>query len=383
MTAPATHLPAILGDQRDEMVALLTELASLESPSDAPDTQEAPLALLADQFGRLGFHVTLTPGRQSGGYLVARHPAAATAAGQQLLLGHVDTVWPVGTLAEMPLVVEGDRLHGPGVFDMKGGLVQMIFALRALEQLRLRPLLAPLVMVNTDEETGSAESRDKIEQLARESVRAFILEPAAGPEGKLKTARKGVGGFDIVVRGVASHAGLDPEKGVSAVLGMAHVVQQLHELTDLPRGVSVNAGVIRGGLRSNVVAPECRVEVDTRAMTTADAERLTRAIHALESPIPGTTVAVSGGFDRPPLERTPRNAALWELARSTGAELGLALEGTAVGGASDGNFTSAYTATLDGLGPVGDGAHARHEHLIIPRMPERAALLAALMLQPA
>ncbi len=378
-----THAHRILqhlSHQRHDMVALLADLVAAESPSDAPETQAGPIGILYEQFDRLGYRVRHTPGERTGGTLVARHPAA-DGRPQQLLLGHCDTVWPVGALADMPLVVENDVLRGPGSYDMKAGLVQGLFALRALRELGLEPALAPVFLVNTDEEIGSFESRPAIEALARESARALILEPSAGPDGALKTGRKGVGGFEVVVRGRASHAGLEPEKGVSAILGMAEVVQKLAALNDYPRGVSVNVGVIGGGLRSNVVAPECRAEVDVRALTAADAERLAAAIRELSLSLPGATLEISGGFERGPLEPTPRNSALWELAREAGAELGLNLTAVTVGGASDGNLTSAFTATLDGLGPVGDGAHARHEHVIISKMVERSALLAALLLR--
>ncbi|HRO25552.1 MAG TPA: M20/M25/M40 family metallo-hydrolase, partial [Promineifilum sp.] len=225
-----------------------------------PETQAGPIGILYEQFDRLGYHVRHTPGTRTGGYLIARHPTAGERP-TQLLLGHCDTVWAVGTLAEMPLEIEGDILRGPGSFDMKGGLTQGIFALRALQELGLEPPLAPVFLINTDEEIGSIESRPVIEQLAAESARALILEPAAGAAGKLKTARKGIGDFEIVVRGRASHAGLEPEKGVSAILGMAEIVRALATLNDYPRGVSVNTGLISGGLRSNVVAPECRAVV--------------------------------------------------------------------------------------------------------------------------
>lgn len=380
------HLLAHLTNQRQDMVALLAELVAAESPSDAPETQAGPIGILYQQFDRLGYHVRHTPGTRTGGYLIARHPAAGShpSAGErptQLLIGHCDTVWPVGTLASMPLEVEGDILRGPGSYDMKSGLVQGIFALMALRDLGLEPPLAPVFLVNTDEEIGSIESRPIIEDLAQQSARALVLEPGAGPNGALKTARKGLGDFEITVHGRAAHAGNEPEKGVNAILGMAELVRTLTALNDYPRGVSVNVGVISGGLRANVVAPECRAEVDVRATSMADAERIERTIRALEPPLPGTTLTIRGGFERGPLERTPRNVALWELAREVGAEMGLALEQAAVGGGSDGNLTSAYTATLDGLGPVGDGAHARHEHVVISKMAERAALLAALLMK--
>lgn len=374
----AQPILAHLTRQRQDMVALLADLVAAESPSDAPETQAGPQAILSQQFAQLGYDVAHTPGKRTGGYLVARAPNP-DGRPTQLLLGHCDTVWPAGALAEMPLVVEGDVLRGPGSYDMKSGLVQGLFALRALQELGLTPPLAPVFLVNSDEEIGSIESRAAIEQLARESARALILEPAA-PGGQLKTQRKGLGDFEIVVHGRAAHAGNEPEKGVSAILGMMAVIETLHALNDYPRGVSVNVGVISGGLRGNVVPPECRAVVDARATTMADAARLEEAIRALAAP-PGTTLTVSGGFERGPLERTPRNVALWQLARQVGAEMGLALEETAVGGGSDGNLTSAHTATLDGLGPVGDGAHARHEYVVISKMVERAALLAGLLLR--
>ncbi len=369
-----------LAQQRHHMVALLADLVAAESPSDAPETQAGPIGIVYEQFERLGYHARHTPGTRTGGYLVARHPTADSRP-RQLLVGHCDTVWPVGTLAEMPLEVEGDILRGPGSFDMKGGLVIGLFALRALRDLGLEPPLAPVFLVNTDEEIGSIESRPMIEQLAADSARALILEPAAGPSGALKTARKGIGDFEIVVHGRAAHAGLEPEKGISAIVGMAEIVRALAALNDYPRGVSVSVGLINGGARSNVVPAECRAVVDVRAATVADAERLEQAVRDLPPPLEGTTLTISGGFDRPPLERTPRNAALWELAREAGAAMGLTLEETAVGGGSDGNLTSLHTATLDGLGPVGDGAHALHEHVIISKLVERSALLAALLMK--
>ena len=374
------HLASLLtqlAHHRDGMVELLSALVAAESPSDVPATQAGPQAILTAQFTQLGYDVKHLPGTLTGGTLVARAPNP-DGRPTQLLLGHCDTVWPVGTLAEMPLAVEGDVLRGPGSYDMKAGLVQGLFALRALQELGLTPPLAPVFLVNSDEEIGSIESRPMIEQLAREAARALILEPS-GPQGQLKTQRKGLGEFEIVVHGRAAHAGNEPEKGVSAILGMMQVIQTLHALNDYPRGLTVNVGVISGGLRGNVVPPECRATVDARATTMADATRLETAIRNLSAP-PGTTLTVTGGFERGPLERTPRNVALWETAREVGTALGLALEETAVGGGSDGNLTSAYTATLDGLGPVGDGAHARHEHVVISKMVERAALLAGLVM---
>lgn len=371
-----------LRGQTDAMVGLLSALVMAESPSTVPEAQAAPQAILTEQLTQLGYRVTHTPGERTGGTLLAEAPGA-DARPRQLLLGHCDTVWPIGTLATMPLILEDGLLRGPGTYDMKAGLVQGIFALRALHELGLEPLLAPVFLINSDEEIGSFESRAAIEAEAGRAARALILEPASGPRGQLKTARKGVGGFEIVVGGKAAHAGLEPEKGVSAILGMAQIVPALFALSDLARGLTVNVGVIRGGLQSNVIAPDCRAEVDVRITSMADAERVEAQIRALAPSLPGTTVTITGGFDRPPLERTPANRALWELAERLGAEFGWALEECAVGGGSDGNYTSIHTATLDGLGPVGDGAHATHEHVVVAELPQRSALLARLLLEPA
>jgi glutamate carboxypeptidase len=259
----------------------------------------------------------------------------------------------------------------------------MIFALRVLRALGHTPTVTPVVLVNGDEEVGSRESREHIALLAGRATRAFVLEPSFGVAGSLKTARKGAGRFTVTVKGRASHAGLAPEAGISAILEASHQVQRLFDLNDLDRGVTVNVGTIDGGLRANVVAPEVTAEVEVRVATAADGEAVERAIRALTPVQQGAEVVVEGGFGRPPLERTARNRALWQAAEAAAGTLGLRLQEASVGGASDGNITSLYTATLDGLGAVGGGAHAVDEHVVISRMPERAALLAVLlMLEP-
>jgi glutamate carboxypeptidase len=288
----------------------------------------------------------------------------------------------LGTLKEMPLVRENGMLRGPGVYDMKGGLTQMVFALKVIKALGLQPAMTPVIFVNSDEETGSAESKPMIHTLAQKAARAFILEPALGLSGKLKTARKGVGRFDLLVHGRAAHAGLDPEKGISAVLALAMIIQELYALNDFEKGISVNVGLIAGGLQSNVIAPAASAAIDVRVPTIADARRLEESILALQAPMPGITLEVSGGIGRPPLERTPANQALWQKARTLAGRLGLELEEGMAGGGSDGNYTSLYTATLDGLGAVGDGAHAHHEFVFIDKLIERTALLALLLLTP-
>lgn len=362
------------------MTDCLAELVALESPTHAPETQRPVQDLLARRLDAIGYQVRQVPGRRSGGFLYAR-PRERAACGQ-LLIGHTDTVWPLGTVDTMPVEIDGEVLRGPGSFDMKGGLVQMVFALEALHALDLTPSVSPLVFINSDEETGSRESARAIRRLARVADRALILEPGLGAEGKLKTARKGIGKFVVTVHGRAAHAGLEPGAGASAVHELAHVIHALVGLNDPARGISVNVGVVEGGLRSNVVAPEARAEVDVRVPTADEGRRIEAAIAALAPTTPGTRLEIAGKIGRAPLERTPANRVLWELAREAGRALGLELEEAMVGGGSDGNITSAYTATLDGLGAIGDGAHARHEHVRLDRMAERAALVGLLVLAP-
>jgi glutamate carboxypeptidase len=368
--------------QRQGMVDLLTRLALVESPSDDRAAVAAVLAVLASEFGQCGHLVRLLPGHASGGILYARMSARRRHFPRQLLIGHCDTVWPVGTLGHMPVRVEGEVLRGPGVFDMKGGLVQMIYALRAIDHFGLQPPADILVVINSDEETGSVDSSSLIRRLARCSSRAFVLEPAFGRAGKLKTARKASGGFTIVVKGRAAHAGINPEEGASAILEMSWQIQKLFALNDASRGITVNVGTVDGGLRSNVVAAEVRASVDVRVRTRADAVAVETAIRSLKPVNPETSIQVEGGIDQAPMEADPRNQALWHLAQNLGREIGLELDQASVGGSSDGNTTSQYTATLDGLGAVGDGAHAENEQVQIARMKERCALLVLLLLAP-
>jgi glutamate carboxypeptidase len=387
----AQRLLAHLRARQDKMAALLADLARLESPSHEPATQEPVFARLAAELAAAGMRTRRLcgrgfpgrqPGRQTGGQLWAVRQARRRGAPGQLLLGHCDTVWPRGTLERMPVTIQDGRLSGPGVYDMKGGLVQGIFALRALFDLGLDPTVEPAFFINSDEEIGSPESLPRIEALAHRVRRVFVLEPSLGAAGDLKTRRKGSLRFTIRVFGRAAHSGLDPEKGASAIRELARVIQWLYEKADPGRGITVNVGVVEGGLRANVVAPEARAELDIRVLATEDAERLEREVLALTAETPGTRVEVTGGIDRPPLEPTPGNRALFAAAQASAAELGLPLgEGTA-GGASDGSLTSRFCPTLDGLGAVGDGAHALHEHVVLDRMPERAALLALLLLNP-
>ena len=363
------------------MTLLLRDLVLLESPSHDPASQEPVFARLAAELVAAGLRTRRLPGRRSGGQLWAVRRTRRRGAPAQLLLGHCDTVWPAGSLERMPVEVRDGRLTGPGVYDMKAGLVQGIFALRALRDLGLDPEVEPAFFINSDEELGSVESLPRIERLARQVRRVLVLEPSLGPEGRLKTRRKGSLRFTIRVFGRAAHSGLDPEKGASAIVELARVIQTLYDLADPERGITINVGVVSGGLRANVVAPEARAELDVRVLAWEDALRLDRTIRELTPTTPGTRLEILGEIDRPPMEATPGNHVLWEAAQRRAAELGLELsEGTA-GGASDGSLTSRLTPTLDGLGAVGDGAHALHEHVVLERMPERAALLALLLLE--
>jgi glutamate carboxypeptidase len=378
----ARALLKYLESRRQAMVDSLVELASLESPTDVPETQQAVQGRLTAALEAGGFVVRRIAGRRTGGHLYARPRERARGRPGQLLLGHSDTVWPVGTLEAMPVRVENGHVRGPGTFDMKAGLVQGIFALEALGALGLEPTATPVWLINSDEEIGSPESRRWVRLVARNVVRTFVLEPAFGPDGRIKTARKGVARFRVTVRGTSAHAGLDPTAGASAIAELAHVIHKLHALTDLERGTTVNVGTIRGGTRANVIAAEASAEVDVRVSTLADGEAISRLIRALEPETPGTSIHVDGTVGIPPLERTRRNVALWTEAQAAGERLGLALADFTAGGGSDGNTTSQYTATLDGLGAVGDGAHATHERVSIDGMVERAALLAELLMLP-
>ena len=367
---------------RQYMIELLEQLTLAESPSSSAESQQRIRNQLRDELEALGFGTRLLPGLKSGGQIYARPRQRRRGNARQLIVGHFDTVWPVGTLETMPFTVEDDLVKGPGVFDMKGGLVQLVLALRALAQLGLEPTVTPVIFLNSDEEIGSRESARYITALARRAERAFVLEPSLGPSGLIKTARKGVGRFTILARGRAAHAGLDPERGASAILELSFVIQKLFALNDPKHGVTVNVGTIDGGLRPNVIAPTSRAVVDVRVATQADADRIEQAIYALAPQTDGVELEIGGGMGRPPLEPTPRNQALWTLAQELGRSLGLALGEARAGGGSDGNTTSLYTATLDGLGPVGDGAHAHHEQLSLDRTGERAALLGLLLMAP-
>ena len=376
----ASDILQYLQGQREEMIRLLGSMVRVESPSDEPGTQHEIRETIATELEQLGFRVYRIPGRNSGGMLYASCPSRTRGAKAQLMLGHYDTVWPLGTLENMPFEVDGDIIRGPGVYDMKGGITQVLLALQTLRHFGIEPKVSPTIFLNSDEEIGSRESGRYISALAPHMERVFVLEPSLGAEGLLKTARKGIGRFTVTVKGEAAHAGLDPGAGASAILELSHVIQTLFALNDFDKGITVNVGTIDGGLRPNVVAPESQAAVDVRVSTKAEAATITASILGIKPAIPGTSLSIEGRFGRPPMERTDANQRLWQLAIQMGSKLGLELNQGLAGGGSDGNTTSLYTATLDGMGPVGDGAHARHEHLHIGKTLERAALLGLLLM---
>jgi glutamate carboxypeptidase len=367
---------------RDDFVSFLTDLCWVESPTDHPETQNGVHDLLGPAFEQVDYDVRIIRGRVSGDHLLAMPRRRVRGAPFQLLVGHTDTVWPLTTLQRMPMEVSEGRLHGPGTLDMKGGLTQIVFALRALRDLDQLPQVTPVVFINSDEEIGSPDSKTYVERLARRAKRALILEPSLGPSGRIKTARKGVGRFEVTLTGRASHAGLDPESGASAILELSHVIQSMNAMNDPELGTTVNVGLVDGGTRPNVVAAHATATVDVRVATAEEGVRFEKAINALRPVTAGVTLKVTGGIEVAPLERTPRNRSLWKAAIGVGEDLGFRLEEAVAGGGSDGNTTSQFTATLDGLGCVGDGAHADHEHIVIDPSVDRCALLARLLLAP-
>lgn len=368
--------------QRGYLIDLLGELVDAESPSSRPDSHRRIRAALTAELMSLGLKVVPLRGGDAAWHIYARPVERSRRTSAQLLIGHYDTVWPLGTVTDRPLEVDGNVIRGPGVFDMKGGIVQMIIALKALQNLRLKPPLLPVVFLNSDEEIGSRTSTRYIRALARRVSRALVLEPAMGEDGAIKTERKGIGRFTVTVHGKAAHAGLDPEAGASAILELSHVIQTLFALNDPDEGITVNVGTIDGGVQPNVIAPYSQAVVDVRVPTLAAGKRIEETIHRIEPATPGVRLTIEGRIGRPSMEATPRNRILWLKAHQLGRLIGLELRQGRAGGGSDGNTTSQYTATLDGLGPVGDGAHAEHEFLYIDKTLDRTALLAMLLLSP-
>jgi glutamate carboxypeptidase len=365
--------------RRPAMLAELVRLIEHESPSSEKHALRALGEHLLRRFSELGGAVKRVGDGGAAFHVQARFSGPEDRR-PALLLGHFDTVWPLGTLEKMPVREDEGLLFGPGVYDMKASFVMVAAVLEVLGRLK-RELPRPLlVLLNSDEEIGSPSSRQSIEELARQSEYVLVLEPPL-PDGGLKTARKGVGRFTIEVEGKAAHAGVAPEQGRSAIVELAHQVLRATELNDARSGTTVSVGLIRGGTAVNVVPAHASAEVDVRATSLAAAARVEAALRAFVPLTPGTSVTVGGGFIRPPMERTPAIAALFTRAREIAARLGIELSEGSTGGGSDGNFTAALgIPTLDGLGVQGGGAHAENEHIVIESLTERAALLAALLL---
>jgi glutamate carboxypeptidase len=367
--------------KQSELIAFLRELVLCESPSDDPAAVARFVEVVSARTSDIA-DATAVPATDGFGphlQLLFRLGSGLTQ-GRILALGHSDTVYPAGTLATMPCTEREGRLHGPGVFDMKGGIALFVFAMRALRDLNIPVRREIMLQLNSDEEIGSPSSRALTEAEARRSAAVLVLEPAAGSDGKVKTARKGVGDFTVSVTGRSAHAGLDFQSGASAILELARQIEHIATFTDLDRGLTVNPGVIAGGTRGNVVASEAWCEFDFRVARAADAGYIEERFRSLRPFDNRCSIHVEGGLNRPPLERTPGVAALYDKARGIAAELGFDLGETSVGGGSDGNFTAGLgVPTLDGLGAVGDGAHAPHEHVVIEALPARVALLARLV----
>ncbi len=354
---------------------VIRQFVECESPTDSPADVKRFMELLIESVSGIG-SARLT---KEGALICKFQLPGRRKKGQLLALGHGDTVWPMGTLKTMPFRRAQGRLWGPGVLDMKAGLAFFIFAMRSLIELDSPVPHEVVLLVNPDEETGSKVSRAQTEALARKSNAVIVLEPGTGLAGKAKTARKGIGMWMLKVRGVASHAGLDFEKGASAVVELARQIEVIAGFADLARGITVNPGVISGGTRSNVVAAEASAEIDIRAPRLVDARALDRKFRSLRPFDKRCTLELTGGLNRPPMERSNGGAALFETARKLAADLGVDLEESSSGGGSDGNFTAALgIPTLDGMGAVGEGAHATHESILIDRIRDRVALLAKL-----
>ncbi|HEU0040054.1 MAG TPA: M20 family metallopeptidase [Verrucomicrobiae bacterium] len=370
---------AYFRERRDLMVANIRELVEIESPSDNKAAVDQIGDLVGVKLAALGGSVRFHQARDFGNHL--RVDFAGQAPGKPvLLLGHYDTVYPLGTLASMPCRVAGGKLTGPGVLDMKSGIGLMLHALAALKDWHGTLPRPVTVLLVSDEEVGSDSSRAVTEAVARKSAGVLVLEPSYGLGGKVKTARKGVGEYQVKVTGKASHAGLDFEKGVNAVVELARQIEKISGFTDLKKGLTVNVGIVSGGSRTNVVPAEAVAQVDVRIARLKDAGGIEKKMRGLRPFNRNCKVEVSGGVNRPPMERTAGVAGLYEIAFGLARELGWNLGEAAVGGGSDGNFTAGLgIPTLDGLGGVGDGAHAVHEHIVIAELPRRAALLAALI----
>src|SRR5438477_4175781 len=374
-------LVQFLTPQLPNMLRTLESFVCCESPSTEKSAADRCARVIADEWRKRAVQIRLVEQKHRGPHLRISYPQSkAKIRSQLLVLGHYDTVYASGTLAKMPFRIRGSKAFGPGIFDMKAGIVQALFALDAIQNSGVQIAKNIVFLWTSDEEIGSESSRRLLEAEARRSDAVFVLEPSLGPKGLLKTARKGVGEAEIVIHGRASHAGLAPEKGVNAIHELALQVARINEWNELERGISVNAGLVTGGTRPNVIPDRAKAVFDLRALRLTDMHRIDKQLRRLRPILPGAKLEVCGGFNRPPLERRC-SAELFERAKLLGKKMGLTIDEGTAGGGSDGNFTAALgIPTLDGLGAVGDGAHSSDEYIFTRTMPERAALLAALLM---
>jgi glutamate carboxypeptidase len=375
----------LLGDAESRQKGILEHLgalASIESPSQDKAAVDCAGHLVAGWFEGIGGKIRWHRQKKFGDLLEVRLGAMGRGEARRkpvMLLGHLDTVWPVGTLEKMPFRVTKGKAFGPGVYDMKAGVVMALHAMAMLRERQAQTTPVVVVLVS-DEEIGSPVSRAVTEKTARECSAVFVLEPAQGPRGAYKTARKGVGDYCVHVQGVAAHSGVDFEKGHSAVLELARLIEKISQFTDLKTGLTVNPGTICGGTRTNVIAAEAWAEVDVRIARMRDAARVEKLFRGLSATDPACTLTIAGGMNRPPMERSRGTAALFEQAKGFARAMGFALEEASTGGGSDGNFTAAMgIPTLDGMGAVGEGAHALHESIVLTELAKRTALLAAMI----
>ena len=360
-----------------EGVQLLEHLVNLESPSYDPALVNRLVEFLADVFGKLGGETTRIPEEERGDHMLIRFPGERDT--PIMLLGHTDTVWPEGVLIERPFRIGGDIATGPGVFDMKAGIVMMWMAIRALLQIRGKLKHPISILLISDEEVGSPGSRALVRSQAAEVGAVLVLEPPL-PGGALKTTRNGMGRFVVKALGKAAHTGINPEDGINAVDEIAHQILRIGKFGDIEKKTTVTVAVVEGGTRPNVVPAECSVQVDARTPSLEEAKRVTAAINSLDPVLEGARLEIAGAFRRPPLEPTPANMKLFDCAREIAGELGRELVGGSTGGTSDGNLTSAMgVPTLDGLGALGLGAHQLEERVEISSLPWRAAIVGGLI----
>ena len=366
-------------DHKEWFIERLKKYVEAETPTEDIMQNRKLLHSIAEDFKDLDYRIEWKESVQSAGQIICR-PIKSELKQDQLLIGHADTVWPVGTLEKMPWKMDDNVIRGPGVYDMKAGIVMMQLAIKMMNDLGLQPKLRTVVMITSDEETGSRDSWDEIEKIAKKVKRVFVPEPSIGLEGKIKTERKGSGRYQIKVIGKEAHSGVEPEKGASAIVEMAKIIEKIDQFNDYDEGISLNVGLISGGKAVNIVSGECTVEIDLRYMKKSDGESIDERIKHLEPELDGTEIVVEGGLRRPPVVKSKRNIRLWELAQDSADKLGLSIEEGLSGGGSDGSITSQFAATIDGMGAVGEGAHSPKEKILVDETLNRAALLTTMLL---